>query len=333
MIAYAGGDPCGRPEQGDTEVPVGSDLSLVLTGRTLRAADRRILGAFAAQTAIALQQERLGEAAAAAAPIAAADRTRTALLAAVSHDLRSPLSSAKAAVTSLRSPDIVWTDAEREELLATAEESLDRLIRLVENLLGVSRINAGVGSAFVRPVGVDEVVPLALDDLGSVASDVRIEVPDDLPAVLADPALLERVVANLTANALRYSPPDQPPLIVASALADRIELRVVDRGPGIPERDWERVFAPFQRLGDTDNDTGLGLGLALSRGLTESMGGTLDPEATPSGGLTMTIRLPKAPDPTPAPDDAWAQRAQAKCVAARRCALARRAARGSARAR
>jgi two-component system sensor histidine kinase KdpD len=305
VVASAGTDPCRRPEDGDTELPVGQDLALVLRGRPLAASDRRVLGAFAAQTAVALRQLRLGEAAAAAAPLAAADRTRTALLAAVSHDLRSPLSSAKAAVTSLRSTDVAWSDDERRELLATAEESIDRLIRLVENLLGVSRLNAGVISVVVQPVALDEIVPLALDDLGSVGRAVELHVPDDLPPVLADPALLERVIANLTANAIRYSPAGQPPLITASALADWIELRVIDRGPGIPEQDWETVFAPFQRLGDTDNSTGIGLGLALSRGLTESMGGSLVPEATPAGGLTMVIRLPVGPKPAapPAPAD------------------------------
>jgi two-component system sensor histidine kinase KdpD len=198
-------------------------------------------------------------------------------------------------VTSLRSSDVEWTPEQRGELLATAEESLDRLIRLVENLLDVSRLQAGALSVFVRPVGLDEIVPLALDDLGPAGQAVLLQVADDLPAVLADPALLERVIANLTSNAVRYSPAGRPPLIAASALGERIELRVVDRGPGIPEADRERVFAPFQRLGDRDNTTGVGLGLALCRGLVQSMGGTLLPEDTPGGGLTMVVALPAAP--------------------------------------
>ena len=121
------------------------------------------------------------------------------------------------------------------------------------------------------------------------------DIPDSLPEVQADPAILERVIVNLTGNALRYSPPGKPPLLAASALGDRVELRVVDRGPGIPADDRDRIFVPFQRLGDTDNTTGVGLGLALSRGLTEVMGGTLDPEETPGGGLTMIISLLAAP--------------------------------------
>jgi two-component system sensor histidine kinase KdpD len=123
---------------------------------------------------------------------------------------------------------------------------------------------------------------------------VDLRITDDLPEVLADPGLLERIVANLSANALRHSPPDARPVLSASVLGDRVELRVVDRGPGVPERDWDRIFVPFQRLGDRDNTTGVGLGLALSRGLAHAMGGTLTPEHTPGGGLTMVFSLPIA---------------------------------------
>jgi two-component system sensor histidine kinase KdpD len=188
-----------------------------------------------------------------------------------------------------------WDAADTEELLATADESLDRLTRLVGNLLDMSRLQAGALSLFPRPVGLDEIVAMALDDLEPSGRDIGVEIPETLPAVRADPAILERVVVNLTENALRYAPAGKPPLLTASALGDRVELRVVDRGPGIPEEDRERVFVPFQRLGDTDNTTGVGLGLALARGLTEAMGGTLTAEDTPGGGLTMTVSLPAAP--------------------------------------
>jgi two-component system sensor histidine kinase KdpD len=220
---------------------------------------------------------------------------RTALLAAVSHDLRTPLASAKAAVTSLRSPDIKWAAEDRDELLATADESLDRLARLVDNLLDMSRLQAGAMSVFPRPAGLEEIVARALDHLGPASRKVLVEIPDSLPEVRVDPGIAERIIGNLTGNALRYSPGGKPPLLSASALGDRVELRVVDRGPGIPAEDWDRVFVPFQRLGDTDNTTGVGLGLALSRGLTEAMGGTLDPEETPGGGLTMVLSLPAVP--------------------------------------
>jgi two-component system sensor histidine kinase KdpD len=227
---------------------------------------------------------------------------RTALLAAVSHDLRTPLASAKAAVTSLRSRDVQWAEEDRNELLATADESLDRLTYLVDNLLDMSRLQAGALSVFPKASDLEEIVSRSLDDLGPAARLVMVEMPRTLPEVQVDPAILERVIANLTANALRFSPDGSPPLLTASTLGDRVELRIVDRGPGIPEADRDRIFVPFQRLGDTDNTTGVGLGLALSRGLTEAMGGTLEPEDTPGGGLTMTLSLPAAPGPGRAGD-------------------------------
>jgi two-component system sensor histidine kinase KdpD len=294
VVASAGGEPCERPQDADTQVPAGDTLTLGLRGRSLRAEDQRVLGAFAAQAAVILERYRLSEAAAAAVPIAEGDRMRTALLAAVGHDLRTPLAAAKAAVTSLRGSDIQWSPQDHAELLLTADESLDQLARLVNNLLDMSRLQAGALSMVRRPVALDEVVPLALDDLGPIGNTVVVDVPDDLPVVLADPGLLERVVANLVGNALRYCPPGTPPLVTGSSLGVRVELRVIDRGPGIPAADLDRVFTPFQRLGDTDNTTGVGLGLALSRGLTEAMGGTLTPEETPGGGLTMVVSLTAA---------------------------------------
>jgi two-component system sensor histidine kinase KdpD len=179
-------------------------------------------------------------------------------------------------------------------LLATADESLDRLTRLVENLLDMSRLQAGALNLRLEPVGYDEVIARALDSIDAPRGRVVVDDLARVPAALADPALAERVVANLFGNALRYAPPDEPIRVTASALEGTVELRVIDRGPGIPESDRQLVFRPFQRLGDRDNDTGVGLGLALSRGLVEAMGGSLVPEATPGGGLTMVVSLPAA---------------------------------------
>jgi two-component system, OmpR family, sensor histidine kinase KdpD len=296
-VGMSGEPPVSRPEEADVEVPVGDGLVLALRGRTLPATDRRVLGAFAAYAAAALEQGRLTAAAEAAKPIAEADRVRTALLAAVSHDLRTPLASAKAAVTSLRSHDIEWDAEDHDELLATADESLDKLARLVDNLLDMSRLQAGALAVFPRPADLAEIVARSLDDLGPAARTVTVSIPERLPEVAVDPGILERVIANLTANALRYSPPGSPPTLSGSVLKDRVELRVIDRGPGVPEENRDHMFVPFQRLGDTDNTTGVGLGLALSRGLTEAMGGTLEPEETPGGGLTMALSLPAVPGP------------------------------------
>jgi two-component system sensor histidine kinase KdpD len=302
IAASVGEHPSQRPGEGSVEIPTEDDLVLVLRGHTLAAADRRVVQAFAAQAAVALRQEQLGEQAAAAKLIAEADRLRAALLSAVSHDLRTPLASAKAAVSSLRAKDVAFTEADRGELLATADESLDRLIRLVENLLDMSRLQAGVVGASPQPIGAAEAVARAVDLFGASGKDIAVKIPDDLVEIMVDPGLLERILANLLSNALRYSPPDQPPTVVVSEQDNDVEIRVIDHGPGIAEADHEKVFQAFQRLGDRDNETGVGLGLALSRGLAEAMGGTLTPQATPGGGLTMNLRLPTLDEA--APDEA-----------------------------
>jgi two-component system sensor histidine kinase KdpD len=283
------GEPCTDARTADAEVTVDEHHTLLLRGQPLDASDRRIVEAFAAQAALALRQERLSAEAAAAKPLAEADKMRTALLAAVSHDLRTPLASAKAAVAGLLSDEVHFDPEDRRELLETADESLDRLDRLVANLLDMSRLQAGALGIPATDVGLEEVVPRALDDLGA---RVVSRLPADLPAVRADPGLLERILVNVIGNALRYSPPGRPPVITGSVLGERVELRVIDHGPGIPAEDWDKVFQPFQRLGDHDNHTGVGLGLALSRGLTEAMGGSLNPDDTPGGGLTMILALP-----------------------------------------
>ncbi|MFD3926064.1 ATP-binding protein [Streptomyces sp. NPDC058614] len=273
-----------------TAVPAGPGAFLVLRGRTLPSSERRVLAAFAAHVGAAVERAHLAEAAAEIEPVKAADRMRTALLRAVGHDLRTPLAAGWAAVTSLRSRDVEFSAEDRDELLATADESMARLNRLIENLLDLSRLQAGALTLNLRATALEEVLPAALADTPGV------EVADleEIPAVLADPPLLERVIANLVGNAARHSPADRKVLLAASAHAGRVEVRVVDRGPGLPPTDRDRLFEPFQRLGDTDNTTGLGLGLALSRGLTEAMDGTLVPEDTPGGGLTMVLSLPFA---------------------------------------
>ncbi|WP_157249222.1 sensor histidine kinase [Nonomuraea typhae] len=292
IVATTGGAPCTTPRGGDTDVVIDEDLVLAARGGLLDASDRRVLEAFAAEIAVALRQQRLEEEAGQAKPLAEADKMRTALLAAVSHDLRTPLASAKAAVDSLRSDEIDWSPEDREELLATADESLARLDRLVANLLDMSRLQAGVLGVSLEPVALEEVVPRAVDDLGPMRDRVEGDISIELPEIIADPALLERVLVNLMSNAVRYSPPTEKIHLTASRHGDRVEIRVIDRGPGIPPDAHDRVFLPFQRLGDRDNHTGVGLGLALSRGLAEAMGGTLVPDETPGGGLTMILTMP-----------------------------------------
>ncbi|WP_433434091.1 DUF4118 domain-containing protein [Nonomuraea sp. CA-141351] len=291
IVATSGGAPCTSPGTADTDVVIDDRLVLAAHGRLLDASDRRVLEAFAAEAAVALREQRLREAAEQAEPLAEADRMRTALLAAVSHDLRTPLASAKAAVESLRSTDVTWSDEDRSELLATADESLIKLDRLVSNLLDMSRLQAGVLGVHLEPVAIEDVLPRAIDDLGPLRERVQSDLPPMVPEIMADHALLERVLVNLMANAIRYSPDDELVLVNASWHGENVEIRIIDRGPGIPPEAHEKVFMPFQRLGDRDTHTGVGLGLALSRGLTEAMGGALVLEDTPGGGLTMTISL------------------------------------------
>jgi two-component system sensor histidine kinase KdpD len=308
-VLAATGAACGSPDEAESSVPAGEGRVLAMHGRLLEAADRRLVGAFGAQVAVLVDRIRLREAAAAASGLEAANRMRTALLAAVGHDLRTPLAAAKASVSSLLSSDVRLGGQDRHDLLTAADESLDRLAGLVDNLLDMSRLQAGALSMRAQPTAVDEVVARALDDLGPDSGRVLVEVPLDLPPVWADPGLLERVVANLVDNALRFSPPGRRPRVTASTLADHVEVRVVDRGPGIPPEHRDEVFLPFQRLGDTDNTTGVGLGLALARGLTEAMEGTLEAEDTPAGGLTMVVRL-RVAGAEGAPEPGLRERAQ-----------------------
>ena len=300
-VASTGVDPCLRPEDGDTEVPVGDDLRLVLRGRALAAEDQRVLTAFAAQVAVAYQQGRLAELAAAAIPLAESDRMRSALLNAVSHDLRTPIASAKAAVTSLRSKEVAWSEDDRDELLTHADAALDRLTDLVTNLLDLSRVQAGVMQVVPSPVPLEDVVGRAIDHVGGPDRTIDVDVPPSLPEVLADAGLLERVVANLVENALRYNPPGQPVQIRASGHGETVELRVIDTGPGIRPADRQAVFEPFQRRDDHAGGTGagVGLGLAISRAFVEAMGGEITLDDTPGGGLTAVVALPRVPGSGP----------------------------------
>ncbi|MFF5880379.1 DUF4118 domain-containing protein [Streptomyces californicus] len=284
--------PVSRPDDADVDMPVGDNLALALSGRVLPAEDRRVLGAFAAQAAVVLDRQRLVGEAEQARRLAEGNRIRTALLAAVSHDLRTPLAAIKAAVSSLRSDDVAWSDEDEAELLEGIEDGADRLDHLVGNLLDMSRLQTGTVTPLIREIDLDEVVPMALG--GVPEGSVELDIPETLPMVAVDPGLLERVVANIVENAVKYNPGREPVAVAASALGGRVELRVVDRGRGVPDEAKDRIFEPFQRYGDAPRGAGVGLGLAVSRGFAEAMGGTLDAEDTPGGGLTMVLTLAAA---------------------------------------
>jgi two-component system sensor histidine kinase KdpD len=281
-----------EPGASPTRFPVGDRGMLDLFGDDLQAADRRLLSVIVTQLDAALEHADLSTAAKEVGPLEATDRVRTALLAAVGHDLRRPLAAATAAVTSLRSAGSRLSARDKADLLDTAEVSLRGLAELLTNLLDVSRVQAGVLAVALQSVDVEDVLPPVLDELGVNPGDVIIDLPLDLPPVTADAVLLRRAVVNLLSNALRYSPEGRPPRVSASTFGGMVEVRISDHGPGVPDDRKEEIFHPFQRMGDTDNSAGIGLGLALTKGFVEGMGGALTAEDTPAGGLTMVVALP-----------------------------------------
>ena len=297
VVGCVGKDPCGDVDTADTAIEAGDDeFWLLMAGRKLEARDRRVLGAVAKQAAGLVKQRELAEEASNAQAIAHADELRRALLSAVSHDLRTPLAAAKAAVSSLRSSDVDFSAEETAELHATIEESIDQLTALVGNLLDSSRLAAGVVRPELRTVYLEETVQRALLGINKVATEYRrqaldrVKVEVDDAVAMADSGLLERVLANLIDNALRYAP-DGPVRITAGRVGDRVLIDVIDEGPGIPRGAEEQLFEPFQRLGDQDNNIGVGLGISVAKGFVEAMGGTIQATDTPGGGLTIVVDL------------------------------------------
>ena len=294
--ACTGDSPCDDPDEADVDIPVTEDVHLALRGRALPAHDRRVLEAAAGQALMALRQQRMAGQAQDARRQAERTDLRTALLSAIGHDLRTPLTSIKAVFGSLLAHDISLSEEDTDELLTAGEESADRLSDLVDNLLDSSRLATGAVEPIFRPVGYDEVVHSALSGVDS-RNRIEVDVDERLPAVRADAGLLERVVANVVDNALRHGrngkPTDEPAVAIrASTHADQVELRIVDHGPGLPKGAADSAFAPFQRLGDRNTTTGVGLGLSVAKGFVDAMGGTIRAEDTPGGGLTIVISLP-----------------------------------------
>lgn len=290
LVGCAGTDVPEDPEHASASVPVQNDLTFALRGRPLTAEDLRVVTAVGLQAEALLERDRLR----AEARVARAERDRTsmrtALLAAVSHDLRTPLAGIKAGVTALTSSGASISTDDQRALLADVGQCTDRLQALIDNLLDMSRLDAGAVAPVRQPIALDEVVPRAVEALPIDA--VVLEVPENLPLVTADAGLLERALANVVENALRYSPPGAKVHVVADLLRDAVVVRVVDRGPGVPDDQKQDMFTAFQRLGDAPSGHGVGLGLAVARGFVEANGGTLEAENTPGGGLTMVLTLP-----------------------------------------
>jgi two-component system sensor histidine kinase KdpD len=291
VVAVSGDDPPTRPEDGDVTADAAEDTRLVLRGHPVGPRDLRVLTAFATHVAVVGDRERLAERTAAAQRLEEGNRLRTALLAAVSHDLRTPLAGIKAAVSTLRTPELAWSTTDRDELLAAIEESCDRLGAIIANLLDMTRLQTGVVHLVSQSDGLEDVVARAVRALAE-SDRIDLDVPADLPEVTVDVGLLERVIANLVENALRHSPADQRVQVVGDLGEGCVRLKVTDHGPGVPEPARTRIFQPFQRLGDAPAGEGVGLGLAVAAGLSGILGGRIVPSTTPGGGLTMVLELP-----------------------------------------
>jgi two-component system sensor histidine kinase KdpD len=295
-VAVSGGAETGTVAAAEgTRIHPRPGLALLTSGQTATATTTQLAG-FGAQAAAALDRERLRMQASQAEALAEGNRIRTALLAAVSHDLRTPLASIKASVSSLRQTDVQWSPADEADLLATIEQNADRLDALIGNLLDLSRLHTGSLDPFLRPTAIEEVAPVALRGLDGphdAQGQLEIVVPEGVPLVRADPGLLERVLANIFSNALRHSPPNQPPVLRARPDGETVLLEVVDRGPGVPgDQLKQQIFEPFQRF--DDRNAGVGLGLAVAKGFAEAMGGSIVAVDTPGGGLTVQVRMPVA---------------------------------------
>jgi two-component system, OmpR family, sensor histidine kinase KdpD len=297
VVACVGKDPCVSVDSADTAIEVGDDeFWMLMAGRKLSTRDRRVLTAVAKQAAGLIRQHELAEEASRTQAVVRADELRRSLLSAVSHDLRTPLAAAKVAVSSLRAEDVAFSAEDTAELLATIEESIDQLTALVGNLLDSSRLAAGVVRPDLHRVYLEETVQRALVSIGKGATGfyrpaidrVKVDVGDAV--VMADPGLLERVLANLIDNALRYAP-NSMVRVNAGQVRDRVLINVIDEGAGIPHGTEDQIFEAFQRLGDHDNTTGVGLGMSVARGFVEAMGGTIAASDTPGGGLTVVVEL------------------------------------------
>jgi two-component system, OmpR family, sensor histidine kinase KdpD len=258
-------------------------------GPELFAPDPDFLASLGAAAVRAFESDRMQQETERADELESVDRARTALLASVGHDLRTPLASLRVSIDTLRSPDADLSTDDRAALLATVAASTERLDELITNLLDMSRLQAGAVPAQVRETDLAEVIPGAL--LSYPDDRIQVEVPESLPTVAADATLLERMIANLLSNALRYAPPGSPVLVSAHQESGCVVLTVSDRGPGIPLGQENLVFEPFHRI-HAQADGGTGLGLAIVKGFAEATSIEVDLSPGASGGLEARLRIP-----------------------------------------
>lgn len=277
-----------------THVGVGDGLRLLVGGGELSPQQFSMIEAHGARITAIIDRQEIDAMRRATAALEAGNRVGTALLTAVSHDLRTPLAGIKAAVSGLTMDDIELDDESRQLLIETIESSTDRLETVIGNLLDMSRLNSNTVTIRNRAVDVAEVIEAVCAELPEAASHITVELPDDARPVRGDAGLVQRILSNIVINARKYAP-DSDLLIKEQAVGDTVEISVIDHGPGIPDDKIQEIFMPFQRLGDQNaNSVGLGLGLAVAQGFAEAMDGSVRAEHTPGGGATLVLTLPAA---------------------------------------
>jgi two-component system sensor histidine kinase KdpD len=257
--------------------------------------EEQLIATFSRQAALAIEKARLSEQARRASALEEADRAKTAVLAAVSHDLRSPLATIKTAATGLLNFGPSMEEVQKRELLRAIDGETDRLSRLVANLLDLSRIQGGALHPHKDWVDVGESLEAVADRLGPrTHQHIEVAVSDELLLVQADSVRLDQVLTNLLENAATYSPPESTIALAAERVGDTVVIRVRDSGPGIPAADRERVFEPFFRGARGSLTPGSGLGLAICRGIVEAHGGTIRVEPKDAPGACIVVTLPGA---------------------------------------
>ena len=288
-------DPADASLTGLTRVALDDGAQVVIDGPPLGPRSLRVITAIAAQASALAERTRMAQERKDARAERERGAVRDAVIAAVSHDLRTPLAAIKASASALLSSQLAVTKDDERELLAAIETGADRLQSLVDNLLDMSRIDAGIISPRATEVWVMDLLVSAVS--GVDPESVELDVPTTLDTVIVDGGLVERVVANLVENAVRHSPAGIPVRLSAARVSGDLVMTVVDRGPGVAAGDRERIFESFQRLGDVPGGSGVGLGLAVARGLARCLGGDVVAEETAGGGLTMVVRVPEVPAP------------------------------------
>jgi two-component system sensor histidine kinase KdpD len=271
-------------------------LELVEGAEANLAARKRLLPALASLLAVAIDREHLARSAVEAEALRQSDTIKTAVLRAVSHDLRSPLTAIRAAADGLGNPQLALSDEDRRDLLDTITLEVRRLEHVIDNLLALSKLQAGAATAQLEVWRVDDIVYRALAEVGG-ADRVVVTIPDDMPPVTADAVQVQRILVNLLENAIKFSPPGAPVTVRATKTRKEAILRVIDQGRGVPEEELEHVFEPFYRGAPAQDQTGTGLGLAIARGFAEANGGRLWAESRPGQGAVFALALPTAEEP------------------------------------